>query len=236
MIGTEEGSTDIDGVDEGLIDGPMLVVGNILGRNDASIDSEGNVLRLFVGVRLKLGPMIIVTGARVRIACISGSLVRNSRVEGMLLRSFSLRAIGVRLGLRKSDGYMLGLEFGPITLNVRSNESWSNPGSVHVVVSNDSFLVKDSIISSAAHDESGMAIEKFLRSRGTSSWVMPYDKAAIFLIFQSSRQYRRMSLPCSGSMNPDAEFCHINSSEIARAGDSYANKVPAEKPPLGIIA
>eukprot|EP00978_Attheya_sp_CCMP212_P035026 scaffold150200_cov63-Attheya_sp.AAC.3 len=80
-----------------------------------------------------------------------------------------------------------------------------------------------------------MAIEKFLRSSGTSSWVVPYDKDAIVIILQSSRQYRRTSLPCSGRMNPDAEFCHINFSEIARAGDSYSNKVPAEKPPLGII-
>eukprot|EP00978_Attheya_sp_CCMP212_P011196 scaffold27461_cov67-Attheya_sp.AAC.1 len=82
-----------------------------------------------------------------------------------------------------------------------------------------------------------MAIEKFLRSSGTSSWswVMPYDKDAIFIILQSSRQYRRTSLPCSGRMNPDAESCHINSLEMARPGDSYPNKVPAEKPPLGII-
>jgi hypothetical protein len=80
-----------------------------------------------------------------------------------------------------------------------------------------------------------MAIEKFLRTRGISSWVMPYDKDAIFIVLQSSRQYRRMSLPCTGRVNPDAEICHIKSSEIARAGDSYPNKVPAEKPPLGII-
>jgi hypothetical protein len=80
-----------------------------------------------------------------------------------------------------------------------------------------------------------MAIEKFLRTRGTSSWVMPYDKDAIFIVLQSSRQYRRMSLPCSGRVNPDAEICHIKSSEIARAGDSYPNKVPAEKPPVGTI-
>jgi hypothetical protein len=36
-------------------------------------------------------------------------------------------------------------------------------------------------------------------------------------------------------MNPDAEVCHIDSSVIARAGESYPNKVPAGKPPLGII-
>eukprot|EP00978_Attheya_sp_CCMP212_P046398 scaffold390585_cov47-Attheya_sp.AAC.1 len=55
MLGAEEGSTDIDGVDEGLIDGP---VGNILGLKDGSIDSEGNVLGSVVGIRLKLGPML----------------------------------------------------------------------------------------------------------------------------------------------------------------------------------
>eukprot|EP00978_Attheya_sp_CCMP212_P043716 scaffold290015_cov47-Attheya_sp.AAC.1 len=52
MLGTEEGATDRDGVDEGLFDGPMLVVG------DGSIDFEGNVLGSVVGVRLKLGPML----------------------------------------------------------------------------------------------------------------------------------------------------------------------------------
>jgi hypothetical protein len=80
-----------------------------------------------------------------------------------------------------------------------------------------------------------MAIEKGLKSSGTSSWVMPYDKDAIVIILTSSRQYSRTSLPCSGSMNPDAEFCQIRSLEIARVGDSYPNKVPAEKPPLGTI-
>jgi hypothetical protein len=64
---------------------------------------------------------------------------------------------------------------------------------------------------------------------------MPYDKDAIFIVLQSSRQYRRTSLPCTGRVNPDAESCHIKSSEIGRADDSYPNKVPAEKPSLGII-
>jgi hypothetical protein len=36
-------------------------------------------------------------------------------------------------------------------------------------------------------------------------------------------------------MNPVAEFCQIKSSEIARVGDLYPNKVPAGKPPLGMI-
>jgi hypothetical protein len=82
-----------------------------------------------------------------------------------------------------------------------------------------------------------MATEKGFRSSGTSSWVMPYDKDAIVIILVSSRQYRRMPFPSSGRMNPDAdaEFSHMYSSEIARAGDLYPNKVPAEKPPLGII-
>eukprot|EP00978_Attheya_sp_CCMP212_P026021 scaffold84833_cov99-Attheya_sp.AAC.2 len=52
MLGAEEGSTDIDGEDEGLIDGPILVVG------DGPIDAEGNVLGSDVGGRLKLGPML----------------------------------------------------------------------------------------------------------------------------------------------------------------------------------
>jgi hypothetical protein len=65
--------------------------------------------------------------------------------EGSSLRE----SVGIWLGLRDTDGCMLGLEFGSITLNDRSNASLSNPGSVHDVVSNDSFLPKDSIISSA---------------------------------------------------------------------------------------
>eukprot|EP00978_Attheya_sp_CCMP212_P049186 scaffold629403_cov130-Attheya_sp.AAC.1 len=64
--------------------------------------------------------------------------------EGSLLRESD----GAWLGLRDTDGCMLGLEFGAITLNDRSNASRSNPVSVHDVVSNDSFLPKESIRSS----------------------------------------------------------------------------------------
>eukprot|EP00978_Attheya_sp_CCMP212_P026708 scaffold88369_cov72-Attheya_sp.AAC.4 len=51
--------------------------------------------------------------------------------------------IGAWLGLYDTDGCMLGLEFGSITFNDRLKAPPSNPGS--------------------AHDESGMAIEKFLK-------------------------------------------------------------------------
>eukprot|EP00978_Attheya_sp_CCMP212_P040864 scaffold227530_cov61-Attheya_sp.AAC.2 len=65
--------------------------------------------------------------------------------EGSSLRE----SVGIWLGLRDTDGCMLGLEFGSITLNDRSNASPSNPGSVHDVVSNASFLAKEPISSSA---------------------------------------------------------------------------------------
>jgi len=64
--------------------------------------------------------------------------------EGLSLRE----SVGAWLGLRDTEGCMLGLEFGSITLNDRSNASRSNPGSVHDVVSNDSFLAKEPISSS----------------------------------------------------------------------------------------
>eukprot|EP00978_Attheya_sp_CCMP212_P039351 scaffold203798_cov63-Attheya_sp.AAC.1 len=65
--------------------------------------------------------------------------------EGSSLCEF----VGAWLGMCDTDGCMLHLEFGSITLNDRSNASWSNPGSVHDVVSNDSFLAKEPISSSA---------------------------------------------------------------------------------------
>jgi hypothetical protein len=72
MLGVDAGSTEIDGVDEGLIDGTTLAVGTalgfslgdtesvgtILGLMDGPIDSDGNSLGSVVGVRLPLGPML----------------------------------------------------------------------------------------------------------------------------------------------------------------------------------
>ena len=57
-------------------------------------------------------------------------------------------SVGTWLGLRDIDGCMLGLEFGSITLNDRLRASRSNPGSVHDVVSNDSFLANKPMSSS----------------------------------------------------------------------------------------
>ena len=57
-------------------------------------------------------------------------------------------SVGTWLGLRDTDGCMLGLEFGPITFNDRLKASRPNPGSEHDVVSNDSFLAKESVRSS----------------------------------------------------------------------------------------
>eukprot|EP00978_Attheya_sp_CCMP212_P047602 scaffold422378_cov35-Attheya_sp.AAC.1 len=88
MLGTKKGSSDIDGLDEGLIDGPLLVVevdnvvrdgsvlvvrsslgfcigdsdtvavGNIIDFKDGAIDLDGNPLGSVVGIRLALGPML----------------------------------------------------------------------------------------------------------------------------------------------------------------------------------
>ena len=74
--------------------------------------------------------------------------IRRGPLEGLNEGSSLRESVGIWLGLRDTDGCMLGLEFGSITLNDRSNESRSNPGSVHDVVSNDSFLPKESIRSS----------------------------------------------------------------------------------------
>jgi len=62
-----------------------------------------------------------------------------------------LRVVGAWLGLGEGDthGCMLGFESGSITFNDRLKASCSNPGSVQDIVSNDSFLVKESLSSSA---------------------------------------------------------------------------------------
>jgi hypothetical protein len=64
--------------------------------------------------------------------------------EGSSLIEF----VGTWLGIRDTDGCILGLDFGSITLNGRFNVSRSKPGSVQDFVSNDSFFPKDSIRSS----------------------------------------------------------------------------------------
>eukprot|EP00978_Attheya_sp_CCMP212_P027203 scaffold90936_cov89-Attheya_sp.AAC.3 len=64
MLGAEDGLPDIDGVDEGLIDGPILAVGTslgfwlgdtvsvgtVLGVMDGPIDSDGDALGSVVGI------------------------------------------------------------------------------------------------------------------------------------------------------------------------------------------
>eukprot|EP00978_Attheya_sp_CCMP212_P026022 scaffold84833_cov99-Attheya_sp.AAC.3 len=52
MLGAEEGSTDIDGVDECFIDGPIVVV------EDGPIDSEGKLLGANNSELLTIGPML----------------------------------------------------------------------------------------------------------------------------------------------------------------------------------
>eukprot|EP00978_Attheya_sp_CCMP212_P045132 scaffold334594_cov37-Attheya_sp.AAC.1 len=97
MLGPEEGSTDIDGVDEG----------NILALKDGSIDAEGNVLGSGVGVRLKLGPMLGVD---------AGSTEIDGFVEGVL--DGSTLCVRTSLGFSFGDtdcvGIILGSRDGPI--------------------------------------------------------------------------------------------------------------------------
>eukprot|EP00978_Attheya_sp_CCMP212_P001345 scaffold2821_cov47-Attheya_sp.AAC.2 len=226
MLGAENGSTDIDGEDEGLIDGPILVVGvdddsdtlgNVLASKDGAIDSDGNPLGSVVGLIdgpilcvggslefslgesdtvgrrlplndgpidadgiplvfivgeiLTLGPMLgLETGSNDSDGCNEGDggvivltdgavltlvgltlglSVGKCETDGSELtlgwllggevgpmdnvgfdEGVSLReSDGAWLGLRDTDGCMLGFKFGSITLNVRSNASLSNPGS-----------------------------------------------------------------------------------------------------------
>eukprot|EP00978_Attheya_sp_CCMP212_P021404 scaffold62431_cov75-Attheya_sp.AAC.3 len=46
ILGTEEGFIDIDGVDEGFIDSPIVVVGIWLGFSLRETDNVGNILGL----------------------------------------------------------------------------------------------------------------------------------------------------------------------------------------------
>eukprot|EP00978_Attheya_sp_CCMP212_P049687 scaffold696939_cov165-Attheya_sp.AAC.1 len=91
MLGAKEGATDIDGVDEGLIDGPILCVGGSLefslgesdtdtvGRRlplkDGPIDADGIPLVFIVGEILPLGPMLgLETGSNDSDGCNEGLL------------------------------------------------------------------------------------------------------------------------------------------------------------------
>ena len=65
--------------------------------------------------------------------------------EGSSLRE----SVGRWLGLCDTDGCTLGLEFGRTTFKDRLKASWSNPALVHAVASNDSFLNKAPVSSSA---------------------------------------------------------------------------------------
>ena len=102
-MGAVDGLPLKDGASLGLEDGLRLKLGVELGEVPGSMDTdgptlgliEGNILVLSVGVDDDLvgRELNIVffsprgTGARVRLASISGSLVRNSTVEGVLLRN-----------------------------------------------------------------------------------------------------------------------------------------------------
>jgi hypothetical protein len=118
-------------------------VGAWVGSEDGKELDEGSSLNHSVGTWLGLRDTFRI-GAWVGPVCVSGTLVRRSRAEGVLLR-----AVGAGLGLCDIDGCMLGLEFGSITFKDRLKALWSNPGSVHDAMSNDSIFAKESLSSSA---------------------------------------------------------------------------------------
>jgi hypothetical protein len=70
-------------------------------------------------------------------------------IVGFVEGSSLCKSIGAWLGLRDTEGCILGLEFGSITFNVKLKASWSNPALVHDMVSNNSFLAKEPVSSSA---------------------------------------------------------------------------------------
>eukprot|EP00978_Attheya_sp_CCMP212_P033280 scaffold133694_cov35-Attheya_sp.AAC.1 len=120
MLGTEaeEGSTDIDGVNV-----ETDTVDNILGFKDGGIDDDSTLLGSIVDEILPLGRC---DGS---ILCVRGALelsLGESDTVGSKLPledgpigddGVSLSSDGIWLGLRGTDGCMLGLEFGSITLN-----------------------------------------------------------------------------------------------------------------------
>jgi hypothetical protein len=59
------------------------------------------------------------------------------------------------------------------------------------------------------------------------------DKAAISTDFVRSVQYRIISFPCSGRINPG--FSQIISFVISSNGIPYPNTVPVVKPPIGMV-
>jgi hypothetical protein len=177
-LGEAAGSIDTDGPILEAIEGNMLLVGSplglLLGESETEGDGLGSTLgdvdgafvccidggvdfimdgsvltsvSLILGIPVGKYTISFIIGARVRLVCISGAVVRRSRAEGVLLRAVTV-TVGASLGVCDTDGCMLGLEFGSITFNDRLKALWSNPGSVHDTMSNDSFLAKEPTSSS----------------------------------------------------------------------------------------
>eukprot|EP00978_Attheya_sp_CCMP212_P026635 scaffold88085_cov36-Attheya_sp.AAC.3 len=91
------------------MDGSVLTsVGLTLGFSAGKCETDGSELTLGWLLGVEVGPMDTV-----------------GFDEGSSLRESG----GAWMGLRVTDGCMLGLEFGSITLNDRSSASLSNPGS-----------------------------------------------------------------------------------------------------------
>jgi hypothetical protein len=123
MLGIAEGSVDIDGVDEGLIDGPILsvsvggslefslgesdTVSSKLPLKDGLIDADGIPLIFVVGEILTLGPMLgLETGSNDLDGCNEGLL------DGLVLSVGP--SLGFSLGKADSVGGALALNDGCI--------------------------------------------------------------------------------------------------------------------------
>eukprot|EP00978_Attheya_sp_CCMP212_P006457 scaffold14772_cov73-Attheya_sp.AAC.2 len=134
MLGAEGGSMDIDVVDEGLFDGPILCVGGSLefslGESDTvdsklplkegPIDADGIPLIFVVGEILTLGPMLgLEPGSNDFDGCNEGDGGVVVITDGSVLTSVGL-TLGSSVGKCKTDGseltfgWWLGGEVGPV--------------------------------------------------------------------------------------------------------------------------
>jgi hypothetical protein len=122
LLGIEDGSTESDGVEDGLPDGSIVFVGtllgcsfgttdnvgNILGCKDGSIDAEGKLLFSIDGEVLKLGLMvateegsIVIDGVEDTGGPCDGGVVM--LMDGSVLPSMGL-TLGVSIGDCEYDG------------------------------------------------------------------------------------------------------------------------------------
>eukprot|EP00978_Attheya_sp_CCMP212_P001343 scaffold2820_cov77-Attheya_sp.AAC.3 len=134
MLGAEEGSTNIDGVDDGTI----------LGFEDGSIDAEGKVLSSIVGVRLTLGLMLGVDAGSMDIDGFTEDDNSLGAVVGVRLMIMIGPMLGAENGSTDIDGEDEGLIDGPI-LVVGVDDGALLDGSMLVVGSSLGFFVGDTV-------------------------------------------------------------------------------------------